>query len=225
MTANPELLLVGAVAAVGVLHTMVPDHWVPITLLARQRQWSKAETARAAAIAGTGHTVPTLAIGVVVWLAGVAFAAKFGHYVSLASSLALICFGAWIAYGAWREMRAVKDGHARYHDHGDQNDADNKYGRNDQTSKRTALLFILGSSPMVEEIPAFFAAGKYGPGLLAAMAIVFATATIVTYVVLCVSSLAGLKRVNLGPLERYGEILSGTFIAGIGLIFLLFPIL
>ena len=51
------LLLVLSVAVVGVLHTVVPDHWVPITLMARQRGWSKAETATAALTAG-----PTLAI-------------------------------------------------------------------------------------------------------------------------------------------------------------------
>jgi hypothetical protein len=45
MNYGPELLLVGAVITVGVLHTMVPDHWVPITLIARQRGWSKSETA------------------------------------------------------------------------------------------------------------------------------------------------------------------------------------
>jgi hypothetical protein len=31
MITGPEWLLIGAVAAVGVLHTVVPDHWVPIT--------------------------------------------------------------------------------------------------------------------------------------------------------------------------------------------------
>ena len=60
MTFGPELLLIGAVAAVGVLHTVVPDHWVPITMIARQRGWSMAETARASLIAGTGHVVSTL---------------------------------------------------------------------------------------------------------------------------------------------------------------------
>ena len=56
MNYGPELLLVGAVATVGVLHTMVPDHWVPITLIARQRGWSKSETALAALKAGLGST-------------------------------------------------------------------------------------------------------------------------------------------------------------------------
>jgi nickel/cobalt transporter (NicO) family protein len=73
VTFGPQLLLIGAVAVIGVLHTAVPDHWVPITLIARQRGWSVAETARASLIAGTGHVVSTLAIALVVWIAGVAF--------------------------------------------------------------------------------------------------------------------------------------------------------
>ena len=56
---------------------------------------------------------------------------------------------------------------------------------------------------MVEGIP--LAAGKYGVGVINAMSIVFALSTIVTYVVLCVTSMAGLQRVNLGAVERYGE--------------------
>jgi hypothetical protein len=57
MSAGPQLLLIGAVATVGVLHTIVPDHWLPITLIARQRGWSKAETGRASLLAGIGHVV------------------------------------------------------------------------------------------------------------------------------------------------------------------------
>jgi len=113
----PELLLVGAVIAVGALHTIVPDHWVPITLIARQQGWSRRETARAALRAGTGHVLSTLLIGVVVWIAGAAFATRFGNAVSLASSLALIGFGGWIAIGSLREMRGG-DGHGHSHDHG-----------------------------------------------------------------------------------------------------------
>ena len=38
-----------------------------------------------------------------------------------------------------------------------------------KTTGRTALLLILGSSPMVEGIPAFFAASRYGGALVAVM--------------------------------------------------------
>jgi ABC-type nickel/cobalt efflux system permease component RcnA len=312
MSYGPELLLVSAVATVGVLHTIVPDHWVPITLIARQRGWSKSETARAALQAGTGHVLSTLLIALVVWLAGVAFAERFGHIVDTASSLALIAFGGWFAISAWRDLR-VHGGHGhshthdfptlrgdahgahRYetqfteHDHGHHQHGDiyghghghetapeddplyaplrgetavltrhvhaHRHGRGSvhshwhdhtpasshsitaeietappahdhrhKTTARTALLLILGSSPMVEGIPAFFAAGKYGVGLIVVMAVVFAISTIATYVLFCVYSTAGLQRVRLGAFERYGEVLSGAFIALVGVAFWIWPV-
>ena len=88
-----------------------------------------------------------------------------------------------------------------------------------QNSRSTALLLIVGSSPMVEGLPVFFAAGKYGAGLIAAMALGFALSTIATYVALCVTSVAGLQRLRLGNIERYGEVLSGALIVAIGLAF------
>jgi len=211
----PQLLLVAAVIGVGVLHTVVPDHWLPIALLARAHGWTRAQTVRAALGAGTGHVVSTLVIGVIVWLAGVAFAAKFGHYVSLASSIALIAFGLWIAVGSLRELRA--GGHAHPGEAGEHVDA----GR---SAPRTALLLILGSSPMVEGIPAFFAAGRFGFGLIVVMAACFALSTIATYVFVCVYSTAGLQRVRFAAFDRYGEVISGAFIAAVGLIFLFLPL-
>jgi hypothetical protein len=318
------LLLIAAVAAVGVLHTIVPDHWVPITLIARQRGWSRAETARASLKAGAGHVLSTLVIALVVWLAGVAAAEQYGHIVDIAANLALIAFGGWFAVAAWPGVRRCNNahrhthshGHDHSHAHGDQParsigepwrfeaehyaiertfdrmalaaehhghdhasarasevscapaDEDGLYapaatavairhchphrhGKNapphthshdhisaeahppgmdaplhqhrHKTTGRAALLLILGSSPMVEGIPAFFAAGRYGVQLLSVLAVVFAASTIGTYVLLCVCSTAGLQRVRLGPLERYGEVLSGALISAVGLVFLIWP--
>ncbi|HEX8806519.1 MAG TPA: hypothetical protein VF741_06200 [Candidatus Aquilonibacter sp.] len=196
--AHQEWLLVAAVIAVGVLHTLVPDHWAPIALLARQRGWSRMQTARAAFGAGLGHTISTLAIGVVVWVAGTVAAQRFGTIVSEISSAALIGFGGWIAIAAWRESRSPGQADA---------------------GGAAALTLILGSSPMVEGIPAFFAAAKFGGGLIAIMSVCFAISTIATYVALCTLSSAALERVRLGPLERYGEVLSGVFIMLVGIVF------
>ena len=282
----PHLLLVGAVAAVGVLHTLGPDHWMPIALIARQRGWSPRETARAALVAGTGHVVSTLAIAIVVWAAGAALARRSGTLVDTTASAALVLFGGWIAVSAWRELRAADDphgphgdggghhhshGHARGHDHED-GDAGHRHApsaallsrhvhvhrheagsvhahwhehspatahavavgaagdiplhdHSHPVGGRAALLLILGSSPMIEGIPAFFAAGRYGPELIGVMAAVFAAATIATYVLLCTVSASGLQRLRLGPVERYGEVLSGVLIAVLGIAFWFWPVL
>src|ERR1700682_303481 len=207
MVLGPTRLLLLAAVALGVSHTMVPDHWAPLALIARQRGWSLARTARAAALAGVGHTVSTLAIAVVVWVAGVQAAARLGNVVELLVSAALIIFGSWTAIAALREVR-TQGGHAHIHRHPDglehvhwhdheisqmhdaaEVDASDPpmHTHEHSTSSRTALLLILGSSPMVEGIPAFFAAAKYGVPLLAVMSVAFALATIGTYVVLSVT--------------------------------------
>jgi ABC-type nickel/cobalt efflux system permease component RcnA len=331
MSDSSALLLVGAVAAVGVLHTIVPDHWMPITLLARQRGWSRAETTRVAFKAGMGHVVSTLLIGALVWVVGVAVAQRYGHWVDTLASLALVGFGLWIALSAWRDLRShSRHGHGHSHEvpHGASGSTvhgpelqrlqtehgvldlsiyesgvpprfrlTGNYGdsavletrreggqsqtfvfanRGDywestdeipephqfdvtltlaheghphtasaqftehshgasgrgqehehpaQSGSRTALLLILGSSPMIEGIPAFFAASKYGLGLVILMSLVFGATTIATYVVLCVFSTAGLQRVSFGRWERYGEVLSGGLIALVGVVFWIWPVL
>jgi hypothetical protein len=300
------LILVVTVAVIGVLHTAVPDHWAPIALIARQRAWSRRETASAAAQAGVGHVVTTLIIGLLVWFAGVQFAARFGGVVDAIASVALVLFGSWVALGAWRDLRkrsgyghshglfgdhhhdydnhdthhlqhdhaglpehaserhrhdddaaddplyaplsgdlAVLTRHAHAHRHGgavhvhwhdhaadtaheiniDKETTPPPHLHKHKTTGRTALLLILGSSPMVEGIPAFFAASRYGGTLVALMAVVFALSTIATYVALCVLSAAGLQRVSLGPIERYGEVISGAFIALVGVVFWVWPVI
>jgi nickel/cobalt transporter (NicO) family protein len=123
-------LLVSAVLVVGILHTIVPDHWVPITLIARQRGWTSSQTARAALLAGTGHVITTLILAAIVWLAGVAVAAKFGHWVDTISSIALVAFGLWIATSSWLQLRSG-DGHGHSHDpHGHTHDFSHLAGPN-----------------------------------------------------------------------------------------------
>ena len=49
-------LAVGAIT-IGSLHSLAPDHWVPIAAVARARNWSRGRTARVAFICGLGHVV------------------------------------------------------------------------------------------------------------------------------------------------------------------------
>jgi hypothetical protein len=76
---------------------------------------------------------------------------------------------------------------------------------------------------MIEAIPAFFAADRFGIGFIAAMSAVFAVTTIATYITVCVVSLAGLDRFRVVALERYGEVLSGAVIVTVGVAFWIWP--
>ena len=73
---------------------------------------------------------------------------------------------------------------------------------------------------MVEGLPAFFAASRFGDGLVAAMVVVFTLATTVT--VCHVVRLLERRVAARAPWASgaYGEVLSGVFIALVGLFFL-----
>ncbi|HYZ16953.1 MAG TPA: hypothetical protein VE591_11150, partial [Candidatus Acidoferrum sp.] len=204
-----EALLIATVAAVGVLHTLVPDHWAPIAVLARAQGWSRERTALAAAGAGVGHVISTLLLGVLVWALGAAVAVRYGSLVNHVAAVALIAFGAWIGWSGWREAHGDAHGHdhvghAHLHRHGDGIEHVHFHQHHDPhavpnggaavlhdhthaVTGRSALLLILGSSPMIEGLPAFFAASPYGVPLLTLMAAVFALSTIVTYVAVSVA--------------------------------------
>jgi ABC-type nickel/cobalt efflux system permease component RcnA len=78
---------------------------------------------------------------------------------------------------------------------------------------------------MIEGLPAFLAASRLGVATILVMSIAFALSTIAAYVVLCVVSVEGMQRVRLGPLERYGEVISGVFIALVGVVFWVWPLI
>lgn len=231
---NAGALLIATVAVVGVLHTMVPDHWAPIAVLGRTRGWSRGKTARAAALAGFGHVTSTLLLGAFAWTIGMVAAQRYGHLVDRLAAVALIGFGLWIAFASWREVGGDERGHVHLHRHPDgtehvhwhehlehdwhelQGGVAALHDHTHAVAGRTALLLILGSSPMIEGLPAFFAASTYGADLLGIMAIVFAASTIATYVGLSTLAHGGLERLQLGKFERYGEVLSGAFVACVG---------
>jgi hypothetical protein len=64
-----------------------------------------------------GHVLSMLAIGVVVWIAGVAFATRFGNIVDTVASIALVAFGGRIALSGLREVRGASHGHGHSHGH------------------------------------------------------------------------------------------------------------
>jgi ABC-type nickel/cobalt efflux system permease component RcnA len=163
-----------------------------------------------------GHVSSTLAIAALAWIVGVAASQRFGRAVDTTASMALVGLGAWIALSSWNDRRSA----ANAHPHDPIHPRRHEHEAPDHNAKsRPALLLILGSSPMFEGIPAFFAAARYGTALLVAMSLVFARGTIATYVTLSVAALLGLGRVGMGRFERYGEVLSGGFIAFVGLVF------
>lgn len=108
-----SLVLLGAAAAtVGLVHSILPDHWVPLAVVARTQRWSLVRVARVSGMAAGGHVVASLALAGVIALVGLRFQHEVdvqqGHIVGAVLVLTGLGFFVWGMTG---------HGHAHDHDH------------------------------------------------------------------------------------------------------------
>jgi nickel/cobalt transporter (NicO) family protein len=105
------LLLLGA-ATVGILHSLLPDHWVPLAVVARTQRWSLVRLGGVSALAAGGHVVASIVLGGVVALVGLQFQhtieTQQGHIVGAVLVLTGVGLLLW-----------GMTGHGHMHEHGD----------------------------------------------------------------------------------------------------------
>lgn len=115
------ILLFGAAAVVALVHSLLPDHWVPLAVVGRAQGWSLARVARVSGFAAAGHVLASLALAGVVALVGLRFQAQIesqqGHIVGAVLVLTGIALLAWGATG-----------HGHAHDHGPASEGAHDHG-------------------------------------------------------------------------------------------------
>lgn len=96
-------LLVAAAAVLAAVHSVLPDHWVPLAVVARTQRWSMARLARVSGLAAGGHVLASLALAGVIALVGLQFQGRIesqqGHIVGAVLILTGLGFLAWGATG------------------------------------------------------------------------------------------------------------------------------
>lgn len=109
------LLLLGAAATVAILHSILPDHWVPLAIVARTQRWSILRVTRVSALASVGHVVSSLVLGGIIALFGLQFQHKLetqqGHLIGGILVLTGIGFLIWGLVGGGHEHRHEGGGH------------------------------------------------------------------------------------------------------------------
>jgi hypothetical protein len=115
----PILLLILGAATVGILHSILPDHWVPLAVVARTQHWSLARLARVTTLAAGGHVLTSVVLGGVVALIGLQFQKQIetqqGHIVGGVLVITGLGFLIW-----------GLTGHGHAHEHGAEPEAEHQ---------------------------------------------------------------------------------------------------
>ncbi len=108
---------------VAALHSLLPDHWVPLALVGRTQRWSLARVARVSGLAASGHVLASLVLAGIVAVIGLQLRqqveAQQGHIVGALLVLTGVGFLIWGLTGRGHphsHHEAHDEGHAHEHD-------------------------------------------------------------------------------------------------------------
>lgn len=197
-----------AAITVGSLHSLAPDHWVPIAAVARARGWSRVRTTRVAFICGLGHVTVSVLLGLLALLFGNQLFKSFGERMVSVAGLLLVGFG--MAYAIWGLRGALAHRiHGHHHHH---------YDHVHDPSRATtwSLFLIYCADPCVAVIPILFAAAPLSVAETVSIVLAYEVATIGTMVILVALAHSGAQLFKGKWIERYGDSAAGALIVATG---------
>ena len=198
-----------AAATVATLHTIAPDHWMPIAALARTKGWSAARTARITAVCGLAHVTTSVALGLLGVVFGLELIQTFGTRLESFAGLLLIAFG--VGYGLWGLRHAAAHLHGHHH-----HSYDHLHDPEGVTPWTLFLVYL--ADPCVAILPLMVAAAPLGWAALTAIVLLYEVTTTVTMIVLVLPARSAARTfVRCDWVHRYGDAVAGAFIAAVGI--------
>jgi nickel/cobalt transporter (NicO) family protein len=234
-TTSVPLLLIAA-GTVGFLHSILPDHWVPLAVIARTQRWSLGRVARVSMLASVGHVLTSLVIAAIIAAVGLQFRHTFetqqGHIVGVILVLTGVGFLIWAltGHGGHHHDHEHGDDHGHHHAHDHEHEHDDEHGHHDSRAaeplqgdtlvRRFAAIagpFGAAASPDLTILPVALAASAVGIGAVAGCLVTFSVVTLATFVVLTVAATLAGYQVKGEWLEEHGNLLTAIVLIAIGL--------
>src|SRR5215472_2123734 len=194
-------LLLAAAGVVAILHSILPDHWVPLAVVARTQRWNMLRVVRVTLLASLGHVITSLVLGGIIAWVGLQFQheieAQQGHIVGAVLVLTGIAFLIWGLVGHSPHSHNHGEDHTHTHDHsfGHKHDEQHHHdgahehehyqAQGQSLVKRLAAIavpFGVAASPDLTILPVALAASTIGGMAVTSVLGVFALFTISTFV-------------------------------------------
>lgn len=114
MSPGAFFLLLGA-ATVGVVHSILPDHWAPLAVVARTQRWSLGRVTRVSVLAAGGHVLTSLVLAGIIALVGLQLQSQIERQQAHIVGGLLLVTG--VAFLTWGLMGRGHPHERRWHNH------------------------------------------------------------------------------------------------------------
>lgn len=225
--------LLSLALSTALLHTLIPDHWLPFVLIGRAQAWSLRGTAAVAGASAAIHALLSIALALAALGVGASTAEALGGTLERTGAWLLVGFGVAYAAWAWRKGGHFHPGGERLHaaraapcdgregpSHPDHlhYHADDALIRGRAGRGRWWLATIVGLNPCVLLLPIVFASAREGALAVVLVSIAYTVPTVGLMVGLSVLGVAGARRLPVPVAARYMEVASGLLVAAVGAI-------
>lgn len=223
---NSSLLLILTAASIGFIHTLTgPDHYIPFIAMSKAGNWSKSKTIWITTIAGIGHVLSSVVLGIIGIALGIAVT-SLEIIESFRGELAgwlLITFGLlYFAWGIRYLYKNKKHSHTHLHEDGTFHTHSHNHSEDHahvhESKKLNSItpwviftIFLFG--PCEPLIPLLmFPAISHSVLTLVLVSLTFAVATIGTMLAVVTTSLYGLKIFSFNRAVKYSHAIAGGLI-------------
>lgn len=190
-----------------VIHASIPNHWLPLIMIAKAEKWKQSQTLLATAICGFAHIASTILIGILVGWAGYELSSNYQWVSAYAAPAILIGLG--IIYIFLNILR-----HEHWHHHHVHSSSAGRTMVYIITSLSIGMFF----SPCIELEAYYFTAGSYGWTGILAVSIIYLTITVSAMLLLVYLGLKGIQKLNLHFLEHYEKATLGAILIITGIL-------
>lgn len=217
------VVLMASAAAAAILHTLVPDHEIPLAMIGRTQNWTHKKMAGVTLVAGLIHISVSMGIGAIALVASAALSQFIANSAQQISGILLVAFGSVYAFISWRRKVG---GH--WHSHGlnqtvhshDAVDSEpcKPSEKDSKMNWGACITAIVSIAPCFTLIPVLVAAVPYGATTTLLVMLAYAVATIGMMVLLTAIALKTIQYITkLHKIEKHMEILAGIVILLVGL--------
>jgi nickel/cobalt transporter (NicO) family protein len=233
---DSSVLLILTAASIGFIHTLIgPDHYIPFIAMSKAGNWSKTKTIWITTIAGIGHVLSSVVLGISGIVLGIAVT-SLEIVESFRGELAgwlLITFGLlYFAWGIRYLYKKKKHAHPHFHEdgtfHTHTHNHLEEHAQVHESKKVNSItpwiiftIFLFG--PCEPLIPLLmFPAISHNVLTLVLVSLTFAVATIGTMLAVVTGSLYGLKMISFKGAEKYSHAVAGglVLLCGVSIKFL-----
>ena len=229
MHSTSIILLLVAAAAVAIVHSILPDHWVPLAVIARTQRWSITHVVRVTLLTSLGHVVTSFILGGVIALIGLQFQKEIdtqqGHVVGGVLVLTGLIFLIWGMFGHGAHNHTHDHGEGQNHNH--DYDHNHTHGHEQGPVKERSLVgrltaiavpFGVAASPDLTILPVALAASALGGVAIVGVLGLFALVTIATFIGLTVAATLVGYQIKGNWLEKNANTITSLVLIAIGTI-------